>query len=966
MSAVRGAKDMPSITEPANPSAVSTENPPPTPGLRRRRRGRLIVLAIFLLVLLAVVPPFININRFRRSILQSVSAGLGRPVYARSVDLSLFPRPAFVLHDLTVAEDPAYGAEPVLMAGVVTADLRASTLWHRRVEIASLHFDAPSLNLARDAAGRWNFESLLRNSPALHSEHEPVPTDPSPFPYIDATDARINFKHGLEKLPFSLEGADLAVWKESGNEWHVRIRAHPVRTDLTAADAGEIRGEGSLAARNTLAESPLKVHLEWRRVELGEMARLLQGTDNGWRGIVDWNTDAHGTLADLVLASQLGIQAFHRAEFMPLDEMDLSAHCTGRYEEGNRQLDSLRCVSPLDGGNLLLDAGFSDGSRISESAKLSNPAPTSAGNFGVPESGRAFVRIDLQHAPAGFFLNLLRHIHPGVPEEATALGMLNGTANCPWRGTTTLDGCTGRIRSSGIALRLASTDPPIRFSPILISTAAIGRSPDVPIQPFLSSGVEIPSTGHAATAAGAWDLSPAHVSLGGANAAVVTGSLGPRGSTLRIAGPADLKELANLATALRIPALPGQLRSVRGSAQLALTFTSFWLPRSAASGAFDTPANEFTPFAPSLWTGGVQIRDASLTLASLPGTLHLISAQVNMTPGIVEWTHLKGVFSGIPFDGSLSWQAPCPTVKSDCSRTFAIHTAHLNLARIQSALRASSGSRDLFSAINPWAKNPSGIPEISGTLKADVVNAGRGALKDAALRVLIRGHRADLLAISGRAFGGTLSGSAPAIPTALPAGTETAIRGTGSAQWGDGPPVYRARLSLDNIRPDKVAALWDEKWGAGVANVQLDIHTNGWSAAEIASNVRGRFDLTWKDGTLTVPLVPDRDNVSEVTKFDRWYAAGSIRQKKLLFDHSQIVFEKDRGRKPAALRTQSVSGSVSFDRTVHLKFQPSGLSLSGALDHPTATYAPGPQPMPDAASVSKQHPAVSKSSPNPD
>ena len=40
------------------------------------------------------------------------------------VELRLLPRPGFVITDLTVEEDPAYGAEPVLHANTVTAAIR--------------------------------------------------------------------------------------------------------------------------------------------------------------------------------------------------------------------------------------------------------------------------------------------------------------------------------------------------------------------------------------------------------------------------------------------------------------------------------------------------------------------------------------------------------------------------------------------------------------------------------------------------------------------------------------------------------------------------------------------------------------------------------------------------------------------------------------------------------------------------
>ena len=45
-----------------------------------------------------------------------MSNSLGRPVRMSGVELRLLPRPGFVITDLTVEEDPSYGAEPVLHA----------------------------------------------------------------------------------------------------------------------------------------------------------------------------------------------------------------------------------------------------------------------------------------------------------------------------------------------------------------------------------------------------------------------------------------------------------------------------------------------------------------------------------------------------------------------------------------------------------------------------------------------------------------------------------------------------------------------------------------------------------------------------------------------------------------------------------------------------------------------------------
>src|SRR5438270_11185500 len=103
-------------------------------------------------------------------------------------------------------DDPAFGAEPLLVCGKVTAELRLTSLWQGRLEIANLKLTAdvapPSLNLvyARD---HWHLESLLLRS-------QQVPTAPtakrraarrSRFPYIEASGGRINVKLGQEKKP---------------------------------------------------------------------------------------------------------------------------------------------------------------------------------------------------------------------------------------------------------------------------------------------------------------------------------------------------------------------------------------------------------------------------------------------------------------------------------------------------------------------------------------------------------------------------------------------------------------------------------------------------------------------------------------------------------------------------------------------------------------------------------------------
>lgn len=930
-------------------------------------RARILVLAAFaLLVLAIVVPPFVNINRFRHIIVQSISAGLDRPVYANAVELTLFPRPAFVLHHLTVAEWPAYGAEPVIMAETVTASLRASTLWHRRVEIASLHFDAPSVNLARDSNGQWNFESLISNSPVLRlpgtSSTAPSSANPPPFPYVEATDARINFKRGAEKLPFSLEAADLAFWKESGNEWHVRIKARPVRTDLPNADTGQILGEATVKTSGALMDAPIQVSLEWRRGQFGEISRLLHGEDRGWRGSVDWTANVQGTLAKALVTTDIQVEEFRRAEFIPPSEMDLAAHCQAVYVHADRRLDAIDCDAPVGGGHLFVKSDVRDSSptgNAGHSVYLQQPQSEN------PPS----VQVTLQHISAGFFLELLRHVHPGVAADASVSGEVNGDANCEWRGFQTLNACSGELRSTPLALSLPHVEQPLHLSPMRVSSVAVTRGSDKisgsrrPVKKTNRSH----ETGSTVSAGRVWTLAPSHVSLTGATPASVSGTFTSSGIALNIDGPVDLTELNRFARALNSPIISSGIHSIRGTGQMVLTLQSNWLPETnpavlVEAGNQANLATAAVPwFVPSQWSGTLQIHNAILQLGSFPGTFQIAAAQVDLTPTGVEWTGLTGTYAHMPFDGSIGWQTSCPTSRPPCVRSFTLHTSNLNVDRLQAALRHTGADSGLLGELNPWAAGVPELPAISGTFNADLLSVGKLSLKNASLQLHLQGHRAELVAISGVLFGGTLTGNPDNALVAVSGGgaavqpgqaavssqENTMESGAGWAQWGDGAPIYSLRATLQNIQPDLVAAIWHEKWGQGTATAEIRLKTRGWSTGELAQNASGNFAINWWEGTLAASLPATANSTAtaeslgsiasgdNVTRFQRLHAVGSIRNRMLMLNSGQLDLANPspRRRTPSSA-TQALSGTVTFSRLLDLRLQPSGISITGPIDTP--------------------------------
>jgi uncharacterized protein involved in outer membrane biogenesis len=148
------------------------------PRQRKHKRLWLALAALAAILAILIVPPFLSVSRYKSRITQLISASLGRPVRLSSVEVRLLPTPAFLLSDLTVEEDPAYGAEPVLHASSVTASIRLLSLWRGRLEIDTVSVDDASLNLVRSAPGHWNLDSLLRTATAQASSEAGKPDNP--------------------------------------------------------------------------------------------------------------------------------------------------------------------------------------------------------------------------------------------------------------------------------------------------------------------------------------------------------------------------------------------------------------------------------------------------------------------------------------------------------------------------------------------------------------------------------------------------------------------------------------------------------------------------------------------------------------------------------------------------------------------------------------------------------------------
>ncbi|MFL6429360.1 MAG: AsmA family protein, partial [Acidobacteriaceae bacterium] len=324
-----------------------------------RRRHLFLAIALALLVIAALVlPPLINIGRYQRRIAASLAASLGHPVEVSGIKLHLLPRPGVQIANFVVDSTSSFSAEPMLQCSSVTAAFRMASLWRGRLEIARISLDEPSLNLERAPNGQWNFASVLLQ--ASRTPQAPtgrtVVRGQNRFPYIEATNARINFKHGTEKLPFSFLNADVSIWLENPDEWQIRFAAQPMRTDinLSLADTGQVLVSGSVHRASSTNELPLNLQAEWRGAPLGQVTRMFVAHDLGWRG--DTSLTAHITGVPTALGLQLsaGASDFHRESFETAHPLSLHVTCSATYRHAVGSIDGIHCISPVGNGGVAL------------------------------------------------------------------------------------------------------------------------------------------------------------------------------------------------------------------------------------------------------------------------------------------------------------------------------------------------------------------------------------------------------------------------------------------------------------------------------------------------------------------------------------------------------------------------------------------------------------------------------------
>jgi len=842
---------------------------------QRRQRERirlwLALSTLAFLLALVIVPPYVSVSRYRNRIMQALSASLGRPVRLSSAELRLLPRPSFVLTDLVVEEDAAYGAEPVLHANTVTAAIRLASLWRGRLQINRISVDEASLNLVRSISGRWNLDSFFRT--ATRAGSTSGNGGATPFPYLEATNSRINIKIGVEKLPFSLVNADVSFWHESADEWRVRLRGQPARTDvsLDLGDTGLVRLEASLRRAAELRQMPIHLDMDWKAAQLGQLSRLVIGSDEGWRGDLTGEVHLDGTADSAQVQTRLRASGVHRAEFAPASPMDFDASCGFVYHYSTRGLENVLCDSPIGDGRARLTGNV-------------------RGLNGPPE-----LSLELDRVPVQIALDALRTVRRGLDPSLQAGGIMSGRISYA---AVAAAGTPAPKRITKTSGRLPKSRPPIP-GPLTGSVTAVnlrlnGDSLAKPIQ--VPKVMIEPAPGEPPALAATFAI-PA----GAPTPLTLTCRLSLTNYQLSVHGSAALPRLRELAKSAGLPNT-GLLDGVEGQpATIDLSADGPWLPAPA-------------PPAPIAQTeAGSQQEDATAVPVLVPGAtdrlsgtimLHAVAWKPGFLANPVEITtatlHLEGAgsrwdpvaFSYGPVAGSASLTLPrgCePPAK--CLPQFSLRFGLLDAGTLQAAVLGAHQPGTLLSGLLARIRPETtpAWPEIEGTIQADGLILGPVTFDNAVAGVRIRDTHTEIEGFDATVMGGK-------------------IHATGSMTPGE-KPGYKLEGRFEKIRAAELGQLLGiTATGDGIDGTG-QVELSGFTDQDLAASAKGSLHFDWRHGAITD--AGDAEAPPALARFDRWTADAEIANGGVTLTENQI----QRGGRKSAVEASAAFGDpprVSF------------------------------------------------------
>jgi hypothetical protein len=886
------------------------------PRLRRSLFKRAAaVLAVLLLILFLFRP---GVDELRNRIAGSIGSALGRQVALDNVRLRVLPQPGFDLEGLVIYDDPDFSAEPMIRAQEVSAVIRLRSLLRGRLEIATLSATEPSINLVRNSAGRWNLATLLeRNAqiPAARTEKPASERRPA-FPYLEASNARVNFKIEQTKKSYALMNADVALWQDSDNSWSARIKAEPVRTDFNLTDTGLLQINATWQRAESLRSTPMQIAVEWQKGQLGQITKLLSGKDRGWRGGLSFTATMTGTPEALQIVSRTAIEDFHRYDIVDADNVHLAADCLGQFNAITSTISDSQCDSPIGAGTFHLGGNVALVARV----------PTYD------------LTLQVRNIPLTSVVRLLRQSKKQIPGDLVASGSLNGefhaTSNSAHVRTTrhdAFDKWIGSGSASNVRISSQSGKNEVAFGtiPLLLldSNSKTNQNIDSIRGDRIQAQIQIkdqePNAPHLR-------IGPVALATNGSAPVAAGGWISGAGYRFFLRGDVELKNLFRLQSLL---GLSGSHPAAEGASKVDVRVSGPW-----------------QGFAPSIASGTAQLRNVRAEMRGLNTPIEIGAATVTLSSDSVQVQNISAHTGTTHWIGRVT--APrsqrCPAASADpgisltCLYQFDLTADQLSAGDLAEWFTPHPSKRPWYRILDSDSGSGSGSNyPLNASPLLDLrargnLHVGRFRLRklDATqitTQMDVDRGKISLTALRGQLLQGTHQGNWVIDLSRHDASKQDVSRQevfTQDAETRDAahPTLhYHGSGTLQDISLEQVGTVMNDAWIAGTADGSFSLDGLGDSFRELLGRSDGRLQFVMRNGNLPHIEIPGSPAPLSVRRF-----AGDLSLKKGVWQVASGKLESRDG-------VYQVSGTVSPSNGCNLLLTRSdeqSWTLTGTLANP--------------------------------
>jgi AsmA protein len=215
-----------------------------------------------LIVLVIALPLLINAEQFRPMVESQAKAALGRDVKVGKLTLSIW-QGGMVAEQLQIADDPAFSRAPFVVAKSLAVGVEMMPMiLSREAKVTSVELEEPQIMLVKNAAGKWNFDSLGTVPGAKPAKTGAGAARPFTVQNLKITDGKITMVQAGKQRTYEAVNISVKNFSSTAN--------FPFEVSAKAPGGGSVKVDGNAGPLQAgdMTQTPLTAEVEVKDLDL--------------------------------------------------------------------------------------------------------------------------------------------------------------------------------------------------------------------------------------------------------------------------------------------------------------------------------------------------------------------------------------------------------------------------------------------------------------------------------------------------------------------------------------------------------------------------------------------------------------------------------------------------------------------------------------------------------------------------